>query len=57
LGNSGSATFPLTASQLYVILSLVGVALALAIVLALIWRFRQSRVGPPSVGVEYEHYL
>jgi hypothetical protein len=57
LGNSGSATFPLTASQLYVILSLVGVALALAIALALIWRFRQSRVGPPSVGVEYQHYL
>jgi hypothetical protein len=58
LDNSGSAMFPLTASQLYVILSLVGVALALAIALALIWRFRQSRVGGlPTVGVEYEHYL
>lgn len=58
LDNSGSAMFPLTASQLYVILSLVGVALALAIALALIWRFRQSRAGGlPTVGVEYEHYL
>ena len=58
LDNSGSATFPLTASQLYVILSLGAVALSLAIALALIWRFRQSRVGgPPAVGVEYEHYL
>jgi len=58
LDNSGSATFPLTASQLYVILSLGAVALSLAIALALIWRFRQSRVGgPPTVGVEYEHYL
>jgi hypothetical protein len=58
LNNSGSAMFPLTASQLYVILSLVGVALALAIALALIWRFRQSRAGGlPTVGVEYEHYL
>jgi len=56
--NTGTATFPLTASQLYVILSLVGVALALAIALALIWRFRQSRTGGlPTVGVEYEHYL
>jgi hypothetical protein len=58
LDNSGTAMFPLTASQLYVIMSLVGVALALAIALALIWRFRQSRAGGlPTVGVEYEHYL
>ena len=57
-GNSGMTSFPLTASQLYVIFSLVGVALSLAIAIALIWRFRQSRAGGPSaVGVEYQHYL
>jgi len=57
-GNTGTTSFPLTASQLYVIFSLVGVALSLAIAIALIWRFRQSRAGGPSaVGVEYQHYL
>ena len=58
LGNTGSTTFSVTGSQLYVILSLGGVALSLAIALALIWRFRQSRSGPPSgIGTEYEYYL
>jgi hypothetical protein len=57
-GNSGTTAFSLTASQLYVIFSLIAVALSLAIAIALIWRFRQSRAGLPSaVGVEYEHYL
>lgn len=58
LNNTGTTTFTLTGSQLYVILSLAGVALSLAIAIALIWRFRQSSSGISGVtGKEYEYYL